>query len=45
MYLTKLEYLTDSGVKLSKIIYKNSIWVPSEFSNKDCNNTVQMYLV
>lgn len=45
IYLTNPEYPTDSGVELNKILYKNSIWVPSEFSNKDCNNTVQKYLV
>lgn len=45
MYLPKPEYPIDSGVELNKIVYRNSIWIPSEFSDKDCNNIVQMYLV
>ena len=39
------KYPTDSGVELSKIVYKNSIWVPSIFRDKDYNDTIQMYLV
>lgn len=30
-------------MELSKISYKNSIWIPSEFSDKSCNNTTLMY--
>ena len=31
-------------MELSKIVYKNSIWVPSIFRDKDYNDTIQMYL-